>query len=210
MKKQGGKKKMLKNKEELLNKINNDLKSILSEKRYKHSLGVMKKAEELAMIYGVDINIAKLVGLAHDIGKEFSDEGMLKYARENNIQVDKVEAVNVGLLHAKIGADICKKKYNFTIEMQNAIKYHTVGNENMDLLAKIIFVADKTEEGRNYKDETKNEQLQKVRELSKKNLDEALLYEIDSSLIYTIQKHKLVHTDSILTRNKLLKDGTNK
>ena len=94
--------------------------------------------------------------------------------------------------------------------MQNAIKYHTVGNENMDLLAKIIFVADKTEEGRNYKDEAKNKQLQKVRELSKKNIDEALLYEIDSSLIYTIQKHKLVHTDSILTRNKLLKDGANK
>ena len=201
---------MLKNKEELLNKIDNDLKSILSEKRYKHSLGVMKKAEELALIYGIDTNIAKLTGLAHDIGKEFSDEEKLKYAKENNIQVDNVEAVNVGLLHAKIGADICKKKYNFTIEMQNAIKYHTVGNENMDLLAKIIFIADKTEEVRNYKDVTKNEQLQKVRELSKKNLDEALLYEIDSSLIYTIQKHKLVHTDSILTRNKLLKDGTNK
>ncbi len=195
---------------ELLNRINNDLKNALSEKRYKHSLGVMKKAEELALIYGIDINTAKLTGLAHDIGKEFSDEEMLKYVKENNIQVDNVEAVNVGLLHAKIGADICKKKYNFTIEMQNAIKYHTVGNENMDLLAKIIFVADKTEEGRNYKDEAKNEQLQKVRELSKKNLDEALLYEIDSSLIYTIQKHKLVHTDSILTRNKLLKDGANK
>ena len=190
--------------EELLKKIDSDLKNALSEKRYKHSLGVMKKAEELALIYGIDTNIAKLTGLAHDIGKEFSDEEMLKYARENNIQVDNVEAVNVGLLHAKIGADICKKKYNFTIEMQNAIKYHTVGNENMDLLAKIIFVADKTEEGRNYKDEAKNEQLQKVRELSKKNIDEALLYEIDSSLIYTIQKHKLVHTDSILTRNKLL------
>ena len=194
---------------ELLSRINNDLKSTLSEKRYKHSLGVMKKAEELALIYGVDVNIAKLTGLAHDIGKEFSDEEMLKYAKENNIEVDSVEKVNVGLLHAKIGADICKKKYNFTIEMQNAIKYHTVGNENMDLLAKIIFVADKTEEGRNYKKEEKNEQLQKVRELSKIDINEALLYEIDSSLIYTIQKHKLVHTDSILTRNKLLKDGEN-
>lgn len=194
---------------ELLSRINNDLKNTLSEKRYKHSLGVMKKAEELALIYGVDVNIAKLTGLAHDIGKEFSDEEMLKYAKENNIEVDSVEKVNVGLLHAKIGADICKKKYNFTIEMQNAIKYHTVGNENMDLLAKIIFVADKTEEGRNYKKEEKNEQLQKVRELSKIDINEALLYEIDSSLIYTIQKHKLVHTDSILTRNKLLKDGEN-
>lgn len=195
--------------EELLKRIDSDLKSTLSEKRYKHSLGVMKKAEELALIYGVDVNIAKLTGLAHDIGKEFSDEEMLKYAKENNIEVDSLEKVNVGLLHAKIGADICKKKYNFTEEMQNAIKYHTVGNENMDLLAKIIFVADKTEEGRNYKKEEKNEQLQKVRELSKIDINEALLYEIDSSLIYTIQKHKLVHTDSILTRNKLLKDGEN-
>lgn len=195
--------------EELLNRINNDLKNTLSEKRYKHSLGVMKKAEELASIYGIDTNVAKLTGLAHDIGKEFSDEEMLKYAKENNIEVDNVEKVNVGLLHAKIGADICKKKYNFTEEMQNAIKYHTVGNENMDLLAKIIFVADKTEEGRNYKKDEKNEQLQKVRELSKIDINKALLYEIDSSLIYTIQKHKLVHTDSILTRNKLLKDGVN-
>ena len=194
---------------ELLNRINNDLKNTLSEKRYKHSLGVMKKAEELASIYGIDTNVAKLTGLAHDIGKEFSDEEMLKYAKENNIEVDNVEKVNVGLLHAKIGADICKKKYNFTLEMQNAIKYHTVGNENMDLLAKIIFVADKTEEGRNYKKDEKNEQLQKVRELSKIDINKALLYEIDSSLIYTIQKHKLVHVDSILTRNKLLKDGTN-
>ena len=196
--------------EELLKRIDSDLKNTLSEKRYKHSLRVMKKAEELALIYGVDVNIAKLTGLAHDIGKEYSDEEMLKYAKENNIEVDSVEEVNVGLLHAKIGADICKKKYNFTEEMQNAIKYHTVGNENMDLLAKIIFVADKTEEGRNYKKEEKNEQLQKVRELSKIDINKALLYEIDSSLIYTIQKHKLVHTDSILTRNKLLKDGTNK
>ena len=196
--------------EELLKRIDSDLKNTLSEKRYKHSLRVMKKAEELALIYGVDVNIAKLTGLAHDIGKEYSDEEMLKYAKENNIEVDSVEEVNVGLLHAKIGADICKKKYNFTEEMQNAIKYHTVGNENMDLLAKIIFVADKTEEGRNYKKEEKNEQLQKVRELSKIDINEALLYEIDSSLIYTIQKHKLVHTDSILTRNKLLKDDANK
>ena len=75
--------------EELLNRINNDLKNTLSEKRYKHSLGVMKKAEELASIYGIDTNVAKLTGLAHDIGKEFSDEEMLKYAKENNLDTNE-------------------------------------------------------------------------------------------------------------------------
>ena len=192
-----------------IEKILEDVKNTLSEKRYIHSIGVMKQAEYLAKKYGQDVEIAKAVGIAHDIAKELTEEEKIKYVEENKIEIDEIEKINIGLLHAKIGADICKKKYNFTEEMQNAIKYHTVGNENMDLLAKIIFVADKTEEGRNYKKEEKNEQLQKVRELSKIDINEALLYEIDSSLIYTIQKHKLVHTDSILTRNKLLKDGVN-
>lgn len=191
--------------EELLNKIDNDLKKVLSEKRYNHSLGVMKKAEELAKIYKIDVDKAKLVGLAHDIGKELSKEEMLEYARENNIEVDSVEEVNVGLLHAKIGADICKKKYGFSQDMQNAIKYHTVGNENMDLLAKIIYVADKIEDGRTYNSEEKMKELQVVRDLATKDINKALVYEIDSSITYTIQKHKLIHPDSILTRNMLLK-----
>ncbi len=191
---------------ELLNKINNDLRKTLSERRYKHSLGVMEKAEELARIYNIDINKAKLVGLAHDIGKELSDEQMLEYVKENNIEIDNVERENVGLLHAKIGAYICKSKYNFSIDMQDAIKFHTVGNENMDLFAKIIYVADKIEEGRIYKDEEKMKELQTVRELANHDIDEALLYEIDSSIKYTIQKQKLIHPNSILIRNKLLKE----
>lgn len=191
---------------ELLNKINNDLRNTLSERRYKHSLGVMEKAEELARIYNIDINKAKLVGLAHDIGKELSDEQMLEYVKENNIEIDNVERENVGLLHAKIGAYICKSKYNFSIDMQDAIKFHTVGNENMDLFAKIIYVADKIEEGRIYKDEEKMKELHTVRELANHDIDEALLYEIDSSIKYTIQKQKLIHPNSILIRNKLLKE----
>ena len=166
--------------EELLNKIDNDLKKVLSEKRYNHSLGVMKKAEELAKIYKIDIDKAKLVGLAHDIGKELTKEEMLEYARKINIEADSVEEVNVGLLHAKIGADICKKKYGFSQDMQNAIKYHTVGSENMDLLAKIIYVADKIEDGRTYKDEEKMKELQVVRDLATKDINKALVYEIDS------------------------------
>ena len=191
---------------ELLNKINNDLRNTLSERRYKHSLGVMEKAEELARIYNIDINKAKLVGLAHDIGKELSDEQMLEYVKENNIEIDNVERENVGLLHAKIGAYICKSKYNFSIDMQDAIKFHTVDNENMNLFAKIIYVANKIEEGRIYKDEEKMKELQTVRELANHDIDEALLYEIDSSIKYTIQKQKLIHPNSILIRNKLLKE----
>lgn len=189
---------------ELLNIINDDIKKELSEKRYNHSIGVMKKSEELAKLYGVNVNKAKLVGLAHDIGKELSKDGKLQYSRENNIQIDEIEKINVGLLHAKIGADICKKRYGFDQEMQDAIKYHTIGNENMNLFAKIIFVADKIENGRNYKDEEKMKKLERARELANENIDKALIYEIDASLKFTILKGELIHPDSISTRNKII------
>ena len=190
--------------QELLRKINQDIQRELSEKRYNHSIGVMKKAEELAKLYKVNINKAKLVGLAHDIGKELSKEDKLKYVKENDIERDKIEKINVGLLHGKIGADICKKRYDFTEDMQDAIKFHTTGNKDMDLLAKIIFVADKIEEGRKYKDKNKMQELELIREAAKENLDEAMLGLIDSSLIYTMQKKNLIHPDSISTRNQLI------
>lgn len=192
--------------EGLLKKINEAVKKELSEKRYKHSVGVMEKAEELAKIYGADVNKAKLVGLAHDIGKELSREEKLQYAKENNIEIDEIEKINVGLLHGKIGADICKKRYGFTEDMQAAIKYHTTGSgkKEMTLLEKIIFLADKIEENRRYKDENKMAELEELRELAKKNLDLATIKAIDNSLIYTIQKGELIHPDSVLTRNGLI------
>lgn len=190
--------------EKILDKVNDDVKKELSEKRYNHSVGVMRKAVELARIYGINVNKAKLVGIAHDIGKDLSKEEKIKYMEDNGLEIDEIERVNVGLLHAKIGADICKKRYGFTQDMQNAIKFHTTGNENMDLLAKIIFVADKIEDSRKYKDIEKMQVLDETRKLARENIDRALLYAIDSSLEFTIKKKELVHPDCIYIRNKVL------
>lgn len=178
--------------------IKEELKEILSEKRYIHSLGVMKMAEELAEQYEVDPKIAALTGLAHDIAKEIPNEEKLKYVEENNIEIDNIEKHNIGLLHAKIGADIVKKKYCFTEDMQNAIKYHTTAHPNMDLLAKIIFVADKIEENRSY------EGVEEFRELSKQDIDKCILEMLDYAIKKNIDKGVLIHPDSIFTRNKLL------
>ena len=114
----------------------------LSEKRYYHSICVMKKCEELSLHYKQDVEEAKKVGLIHDIAKELSDEEKLSYAQENNIEVDSVEEAHPGLLHGKIGADIAKKKFGFSEKMCQAIKYHTTGGKNMSILDKILYVAD--------------------------------------------------------------------
>lgn len=183
---------------EIIENIQKELKEKLSEKRYEHSLGVMKKAGELAKIYKIDTDIAELTGLAHDIAKEMTKEEKLEYAKKHHIEIDEIEKSNIGLLHAKIGADIAKNKYGFNIEMQNAIKYHTVTNPDMDLLAKIIFVSDKIEENREY------EGVQELRKLAEINIDECMLKILDYTIKENIDKGKLVHPNSILTRNRLL------
>ena len=59
--------------------IEANVKKILSEYRFTHSVGVAKKAVELAKIYGVDEEIAKKIGIAHDVAKEMTDEEMIEY-----------------------------------------------------------------------------------------------------------------------------------
>ena len=125
--------------------IKEELKQILSEKRYIHSIGVMEMAMELAQIYNIDIETAQIAGLLHDNAKEMTDDEMLQYAKENNIQISETEKNSVKLLHGKIGADIAKKKYGVSEEIAKAIEYHTTTNPNMDTLAKIIYVSDKIE-----------------------------------------------------------------
>ena len=180
--------------------IENDVKSVLSEYRFTHSLGVAKKAIELAKIYGVQEEIAKKVGIAHDIAKEMTDEEMIEYAKANNIKIDEIETVKPSLLHGKIGADIAAKKFGFTQDMINAIKWHTTGRENMSMLEKIIYVADKTEENR----KGTRFNLEKSRELSTQNIDEALIFLMNEFITYNIKNEWLIHPETINARNDLL------
>ncbi len=180
--------------------IENDVKSVLSEYRFTHSLGVVKKAVELAKIYGVQEETAKKVGIAHDIAKEMTDEEMIEYAKANNIRIDEIETVKPSLLHGKIGADIAAKKFGFTQDMINAIKWHTTGRENMSMLEKIIYVADKTEENR----KGTRFNLEKSRELSTQNIDETLIFLMNEFITYNVKNEWLIHPETIKARNDLL------
>ena len=184
--------------------IKNDVKAILSEYRFTHSIGVAKKAVELAKLYNVDEEIAKKVGIAHDIAKEMTDEELLEYAKANNIEIDEIENAKPSLLHGKIGADIVAKKYGFTEDMVNAIKWHPTGRKNMSMLEKIIYVADKTEENRK---ETRFD-IEKSRELATQNIDDALIFLMNKFITYNIENERIIPPETIKARNDLLlKEG---
>jgi predicted HD superfamily hydrolase involved in NAD metabolism len=185
---------------ELIEQIKKDLKEILSERRYIHSLGVMEMAGKLAKIHNEDIETAKIAGLLHDIAKEMPKEEMLKYVKENNIETNKIERINTAILHGKIGADIAKKRYGVSKQIQNAIKYHTTTSPEMDTLAKIVYVADKTEMNRKSEDYD----IEYERKLAKEDLDAVIIYIIDANIKSLIDKNKLIEEESVKTRNSLM------
>lgn len=181
-----------------LKEIKNILKNTLSEKRFFHSICVMEMCEKLAKHYNVDIEDAKFVGLAHDIAKEMPSDEKLKYAKENNISVNTIEEASPTLLHAKIGADICKKQFGFSSKMCKAISLHTTGGENMDMLSKILFIADGIGLDRTYED------AEYIRNLAFKDLDASIVYMLNLTIKECLEKKSQIHTDTILARNWLL------
>lgn len=174
------------------------LKNTLSEKRFYHSICTMEMCEKVAKYYNENVEEAKLVGLAHDIAKEMPSDEKIKYAKENNILINDVELNTPTLLHAKIGADICKKQFNFSNRMCNAISLHTTGGENMDMLSKILFVSDGIGKDRTWKD------AEYVRDLVLKDIDASVLYMLNLIITDCINLNRVIHTNTILARNWLL------
>ena len=171
-----------------------EVKANLSEKRFKHSEGVVKRAIEYAKVYNVDIETVKLVAISHDIAKELSEEEIEKYIKEYNIEIDEVEKRNNNLLHAKIGSYICKNKYGFTQDMVNAVKFHTTGRENMSILEKIIYLADATEENRKYCSSF-------YVDLIKKDIDDGM-FEVAKWVINSLlERNMVIHLDTIRCYN---------
>ena len=190
---------------ELIEKIKKDLKENMSEKRFEHSVSVMKKAIELAKIYNENEDEAALAGLTHDIAKEIPDDEAFMIAEENGIELDEIEKINTKLLHGKIGAFLAKEKYGFNERITDAIKFHTETVPEMDNLSKIVYVADKIEDTR----VSDKVDLDKQREVAMQNLDDAVIMILEASTLKQIEKGRLIHPNGIYTRNYLLMNKIN-
>lgn len=172
-----------------------EVKNTLSEKRFKHSEGVVERAIEYARIYGVDEYEVKLTAIAHDIAKEIPKDEILKYAEEIGADLDEVEKKNLSLPHAKIGAQFCKLRYDFSNDMVNAIKYHTTGRANMSMLEKIINLADATEPGRTYFD------LEYYVDVIKKDIDRGMFEVSKWTIEHLASKEGIIHLDTVKCYN---------
>jgi predicted HD superfamily hydrolase involved in NAD metabolism len=68
-----------------------------------------------------------------------------------NVPVTDVELANPSLLHAKCGAILAEHKYGVSDpDILHAIQVHTTGVPDMNLLDKIVFIADYIEPNRDH------------------------------------------------------------
>lgn len=168
--------------------IKKELEHDLDSKRYEHTLGVAYTAACLAMRYGYDMEKAYITGLLHDCAKCMSNKDKLEYCEKYDIPVTKVEQENPSLLHAKVGAEASRRKYDIKdSEIYQAIMYHTTGHPQMTLLDKIIYISDYMEP---HRDEAPN--LDSVRKQAFIDINATLLTILKDSVAYLEKSDKTV------------------
>ena len=165
-------------------KLRKKLKSKLSDSRYEHSLSVSFTCICLAMRYGYSLQKAEVAGLIHDCAKCYDDGKIIKFCDKHHIPVSDAERKAPAVLHAKYGAWLAKKQYHINDEeILNAVACHTTGKANMQLLDKILYVADYIEARRE-----KASNLTAMRKLAFEDMDEALYQIMEGTLTYLEKK----------------------
>lgn len=179
--------------------IKEEIKNKLSTYRYQHSINVMEEAVKLARYYGVGEDKCKICALTHDMAKEFSEEENKRFIEKYELPEDILLKENKNLLHGYIAAIIVKEKYGFTDDMVKAVKYHSTGYVGMDMLAKIIYLADKIEKGKDYPG------IEEERYYAYKDIDKAIVICLCNQIKKLVKDGKKVNLLAYTTLGSLIK-----
>lgn len=167
---------------ELTEKVRLFVLSAVKKERYEHSVRTAQTAALLCRRYGENEARGYFCGIAHDICKEMDGETLLSLSREDGFPVSDVELAKLSLLHGRAAAVFLHKRFNVTdTDILEAVRYHTFGKPGMCALAKILYIADKVEPGR---ENSSNEHIQKLMEFS---LD-GMLYDVLKKNIEYLKK----------------------
>ncbi len=183
-------------------KLSELMKKELKPGRYIHTLGVATTAYTLAIKWNYPAYTAMVAGILHDCAKCISDEKRLSICKKNNIPITEIEYKFPHLLHGKVGAFFCKSKYEVNDkQVQHAIAVHTTGCPGMNLLDKIIFVADYIEPGRD-----KQPRLDILRSVAYSDLDRCVFMILEDTVEYLNKNPEMVDPTTIDTYNYYLSE----
>ena len=136
-----------------------------------HSTRVAKYAVMLAERMGYEgerLEQLHYAALLHDITKALDGPLQLTLCREYGINLDDFSAKNPKTLHALTGSLVAEHIFGENKAVVAAICSHTTGKANMNLLEKIVYVADYMEPNRDFPG------VDELRELAFRDIDLAL------------------------------------
>lgn len=176
-----------------------EVKKHLSEKRFYHSQCVAKSAAELARRYGADVERARLAGILHDIMKDTPPQEQLKIIEKYGIMLTEAERRNVKLWHAVSGAAYAEHVLGLEDrEILDAIACHTGGKSGMNLLDKVLFVADYISGDRDYPG------VEELRKLAESSLEEVMIEGIAFTIPERMEARLTLEPRSIEAYNEAL------
>ena len=170
------------------------IKDNLTIKRYNHSLSVSVTAVNLATYYNEDTKDAKIAGLLHDMAKELTIEDQITKVKEYGYVLTEYDLKTPAIIHGFLGAYMAKELFDVNDNIYNAIRTHSMGEPNMSLLQKIIFVSDYVEPFRD-----KIDNIDTLRKLAYNDIDRCV-YEISKqTLDFLLESKKSVHINTYKT-----------
>ena len=158
--------------------------------RVPHVIGCSETAERLALKYGADPTDAKRAGILHDVTKALNAQEQLKLCEHYAMILDNFERLNPKLLHAKTGAMIAERIFGENRAVCDAIRWHTTGRAYMDVLEKIIYLADYMEPNRSF------DGVEELRRLTEENLDDAMYLGLTMTMEQLIANRREIDKNS--------------
>ena len=123
---------------------------LLNPNRVRHVLGCRDTCVALAQRWGADATDAARAGILHDITKALDGPLQLTLCRAYGKILDDFSRKYPKTLHALTGSLVARRIFGENEHVVSAIRSHTTGKPNMNLLETIVYVADYMEPNRDF------------------------------------------------------------
>ncbi len=165
--------------------------SLVKPNRVAHILGCRDTAVELAKRWGANETDAARAGLLHDITKALDGPLQLTLCEQYGMELDDFSRAYPKTLHAHTGAMVAQRIFGENEAVVSAIHSHTTGKAGMNILEKIIYVADYMEPNRDF------DGVEALREAAFTDIDKALKMGLEMTISLLRKEGKTISNESL-------------
>ncbi len=202
--------------EEGLSLLREAVRDRMSEKRYRHTLGVEKKAAELAAVYAPEKTaLLRAAALLHDLTKELPAEEQILLCRRFGVSVPRDCLESPKLFHSLTASLLIPEEFPLYADpaLLQAVARHTAGHPRMMLCDKLLYLADWIEDTRTFPGCVKlrtyyEKKIRKADTEAKRlaALDQVMLRSFDVMIREILAEKRPLALITVETRNALLRD----